>query len=78
MIVTVGTQVDLRCMHGHTLLTSPQSVGGGLLQSFGDFCPSVRTYGKGRLRESIHPRIIHASIKAGRVVTLSPAQWCIV
>ena len=50
----------------------PQSVGGGLLQSFGDFCPSVRPYGKGRLRESTHLRITRHQ---GRVVTLSPAQW---
>ena len=49
----------------------------GLLQSFGDFCPSVRPsvcpsvrpYGKGRLRESTHLRITR------HLVTLSPAQW---
>ena len=33
---------------------------------------SVRSYGKGRLRESMHLRITRHQ---GRVVTLSPAQW---
>ena len=48
------------------------SVGGQLLHSFGDFCPSVHPYGKGRLRESTHLSITRHQ---GRVVMLSPAQW---
>ena len=63
--------------HFNNLLPSPQSVGGGLLQLFGDFCPSVcpsvrrnppMLNSKGRLRESTHSRY--------NKVMLSPAQWC--
>ena len=60
------------------LLPLPQSVGGGLLQSFGDFCPSTCPNppvlnGKGRLRESTYSMCTQHK---GIAIMLSPAQWC--
>ena len=78
-IVITDQYYENNCYHvtmaseGKDMIINPRCkayIDGGLLQSFGDFCPFVRLYGKGRLRESTHLRIIGHQ---GRVVTLSPA-----
>ena len=74
------------CMYmqlGNTvLLTLAAKRGGGLLQSFGDFCPSVRP----SVLPSVFmervvsirglPMQVSRNYGTGRVVMLSPTQWC--
>ena len=58
----------------HSMCTRPfPPFGGGVwARDYPSIRLSVCPYGKGRLRESTHLRIIGHQ---GRVVTLSPAQW---